>query len=234
MDSSRCSCSCAQARGRGLPRRLHTGRAPPPACFTGIGSFAFRDGEPLHGRCARRTARDSGHAPSHEVPLLRRARQRRSRRRRRPPRRAPLAPRPRPRSPDRSTVTRPDRSSGLSAEAGRPGPGRASTPRYVEVRRSMWRIRLGRELPRYLLSAAATCGLLASLRLLVAPPEPRTPAPLRAPAAPDRAAEGYAVLFRPPLSDLGSEAAPIRGSVAARVHRGRHGTGRGRGAPSHW
>jgi hypothetical protein len=59
----------------------------------------------------------------------------------------------------------------------------------------MWRIRLGRELPRYVLSAAATCGLLASLRLLVAPPEPRTPAPLRAPAAPDRAAEGYAVLF---------------------------------------
>ena len=59
----------------------------------------------------------------------------------------------------------------------------------------MWQIRLGRELPRYLLSAAATCGLLASLRLLVAPPQPRTPAPLRAPAAPDRAAEGYAVLF---------------------------------------
>ncbi|HTY96811.1 MAG TPA: conjugal transfer protein [Solirubrobacteraceae bacterium] len=59
----------------------------------------------------------------------------------------------------------------------------------------MWRIRLGRELPRYLLSVAATCGLLASARLLVAPPHPRIPAPARTPGPADRAAEGYAVLF---------------------------------------
>jgi Conjugative transposon protein TcpC len=54
---------------------------------------------------------------------------------------------------------------------------------------------LARELPRYLLSAAATCGLLASVRFLVAPPRPASPLPVRASTVGDRAAEGYAVLF---------------------------------------
>jgi hypothetical protein len=60
----------------------------------------------------------------------------------------------------------------------------------------MWRIRLSRELPRYLLSAAAAFGIAASARLAIAPP--RTgPVPQVGRTAPiaDRAAEGYAVLF---------------------------------------
>ena len=59
----------------------------------------------------------------------------------------------------------------------------------------MWRIRVARELPRYLLSGAAACGLLASVRFLVVPPRRVPPPPARAGASQDRAAEGYAVLF---------------------------------------
>lgn len=60
----------------------------------------------------------------------------------------------------------------------------------------MWRIRLTRELPRHLLQALATMGLLASARFAIAPPQPvierySTPSALLA----DRAAEGFAVLF---------------------------------------
>jgi hypothetical protein len=59
----------------------------------------------------------------------------------------------------------------------------------------MWRIRLAREAPRYLLSAAAACGLLASARFAIAPPSPASPSPVRGAQPQDRAAEGYAVLF---------------------------------------
>jgi hypothetical protein len=60
----------------------------------------------------------------------------------------------------------------------------------------MWRIRLTRELPRYLLSAAAAFGLLASARFALAPPRPPGPAyGWRVPRSADRAAEAYAVLF---------------------------------------
>lgn len=60
----------------------------------------------------------------------------------------------------------------------------------------MWRIRVTRELPRYLLQALAVMGLLASARFAIAPPRPvivhdSTPRALLA----DRAAEGFAVLF---------------------------------------
>lgn len=60
----------------------------------------------------------------------------------------------------------------------------------------MWRLRLGRELPRLMLSAAAVAGLAASARNVLAPP--RAPAPAAASSAagaPDRAAEGFAVTF---------------------------------------
>lgn len=50
-------------------------------------------------------------------------------------------------------------------------------------------------MPRYLLSAAAACGLLASARFAIAPPSPAAPSAVRAPELQDRAAEGYAVLF---------------------------------------
>jgi hypothetical protein len=62
--------------------------------------------------------------------------------------------------------------------------------------RSIWRIRLARELPHYLLRALAVAGLLASARLAIAPP--RT-VPTRTSASDfvstDRAAEGFATLF---------------------------------------
>jgi hypothetical protein len=60
----------------------------------------------------------------------------------------------------------------------------------------MWRIRLARELPRYLLQGLAIAGLLASARFAIAPPRPVI---ARASSSPqtlvDRAAEGYAALF---------------------------------------
>jgi hypothetical protein len=62
--------------------------------------------------------------------------------------------------------------------------------------RSMWRIRLSRELPRYLLQALAVIGLLASARFAIDPPRPaivRSATPSA--ALPDPAAEGFASLF---------------------------------------
>jgi hypothetical protein len=62
--------------------------------------------------------------------------------------------------------------------------------------RPLWRIRLARELPRHLLHALATVGLLASARVAIDPPRPSLPAALlHRPAAADLAAEGYATLF---------------------------------------
>ncbi len=60
----------------------------------------------------------------------------------------------------------------------------------------LWRIRLAREFVRYVLLALAVTGLAASARFAIAPPRPIVAAGARpAPAAPDRAAEGYASLF---------------------------------------
>jgi hypothetical protein len=60
----------------------------------------------------------------------------------------------------------------------------------------MWRLRLGRELPRYLLQALAVAGLLASARFAIAPPKPViTRSPESSPGQVDRAAEGFASLF---------------------------------------
>jgi hypothetical protein len=62
--------------------------------------------------------------------------------------------------------------------------------------RPLWAIRLGRELPRYLLWALALAGLAASARFAIAPPRPvATTSPSPAAALPDRAAEGFAALF---------------------------------------
>jgi hypothetical protein len=60
----------------------------------------------------------------------------------------------------------------------------------------MWRIRLGRDLPRYLLWTVSLAGLAASARFAIAPPRPiREASTLPSMPVPDRAAEGYAVLF---------------------------------------
>jgi hypothetical protein len=62
--------------------------------------------------------------------------------------------------------------------------------------RPLWGLRVGRELPRHLLHALATMGLLASARIAIDPPRPTLPATaLRPSPAPDLAAEGFATLF---------------------------------------
>jgi hypothetical protein len=62
--------------------------------------------------------------------------------------------------------------------------------------KSMWRIRLKRELPRYLSQALAVVGLLATARFVVAPPRPVfARSSTSGSAASDRAAEGFATLF---------------------------------------
>jgi hypothetical protein len=61
---------------------------------------------------------------------------------------------------------------------------------------AMWRIRLTRELPRYLLQGLALAGLLASARFAIAPPRSTLAHVSRSgPAVLDRAAEGFAALF---------------------------------------
>ncbi len=69
-------------------------------------------------------------------------------------------------------------------------------PTVTVVARPIWRIRLTRELPRYLLQALAVMGLLASARFAIAPPHAviaRASAPSASP--PDLAAQGFASLF---------------------------------------
>ncbi len=63
-------------------------------------------------------------------------------------------------------------------------------------RRPLWRIRLARGLPRYVLYALALAGALASARFALDPPRASLPAALpRRPAGEDLAAEGFATLF---------------------------------------
>lgn len=60
----------------------------------------------------------------------------------------------------------------------------------------LWRIRLARELPRYVLCGLAVAGLAASARYAIAPPRPLAAVAVASPVpARDLAAEGYAVLF---------------------------------------
>jgi hypothetical protein len=60
----------------------------------------------------------------------------------------------------------------------------------------MWRIRLARSLPRYLLYTVSLAGLVASARFALFPPRPiRELASPQASHAPDLAAEAYAALF---------------------------------------
>jgi hypothetical protein len=69
-------------------------------------------------------------------------------------------------------------------------------PAVSIVARPLWRIRLARAAPRYLLYAVCVAGLAASARFAIAPPRARQAA-VRTPSPPgdDRAAEGYASLF---------------------------------------
>jgi hypothetical protein len=82
----------------------------------------------------------------------------------------------------------------LSVEA--PPTADAKAPSVRIVTRSLWRLRLLRAAPRYLLYATCLAGLLASARFTIAPPKAQSAA-ARAPRLerPDLAAEGYATLF---------------------------------------
>jgi hypothetical protein len=69
-------------------------------------------------------------------------------------------------------------------------------PTVTIATRALWRIRLARGLPRYLLCTLSVLGLMASVRNALAPPRPALPtAAVREPAPPDQAAEAYAALF---------------------------------------
>jgi hypothetical protein len=63
--------------------------------------------------------------------------------------------------------------------------------------RPLWRIRLGRELPRYALCGLSLAGIAASARFAIAPPRAQVahPAASIAPAPVDLAAQSYASLF---------------------------------------
>ena len=69
-------------------------------------------------------------------------------------------------------------------------------PRVTIARRPLWRIRLTRGLPRYVLYALALAAGLASARFALDPPRAALPAGLlRRPVGGDLAAEGFATLF---------------------------------------
>jgi hypothetical protein len=71
-----------------------------------------------------------------------------------------------------------------------------TNPTVTVTTRPLWRLRLARELPRHLLHALATMGLLASARFAIDPPRPTLPLALaHRPAPPDPAAAGFAALF---------------------------------------
>jgi Conjugative transposon protein TcpC len=75
-------------------------------------------------------------------------------------------------------------------------PAASARPTVPITARPLWRIRLTRGLPRYLLYALCVTGLLASARFAIDPPRPRAPAAARSlPPGPDLAAQGYAALF---------------------------------------
>lgn len=82
----------------------------------------------------------------------------------------------------------------------------AGSARVLISSRPLWQIRVLRGLPRYLVCALATAGILASARFAIAPPRPKVSPPPPGPEPPDRAAEGYAALFaRRYLTWTGSE-----------------------------
>ena len=70
-----------------------------------------------------------------------------------------------------------------------------SSPRVTVVGHGIWRVRLAREMPRYLLGVLALMGLLASARFAILPPQVTAPRAIHAPPSADRAAEAFAVLF---------------------------------------
>jgi Conjugative transposon protein TcpC len=84
----------------------------------------------------------------------------------------------------------------LPPPGGDPLAGEQPRASVTITRRPLWRIRLARGLPRYVLYLLALAGALASARFALDPPRAALPAALlRRPAAEDLAAEGFATLF---------------------------------------
>src|SRR6201999_1819645 len=83
----------------------------------------------------------------------------------------------------------------LSGERASGGPRRGVASVTIATT-PLWRLRLVRSLPRYLLYALCAAGMAASVRFAVAPPS-AAPTPVGTSIQPraDRAAEGYATLF---------------------------------------
>jgi Conjugative transposon protein TcpC len=76
------------------------------------------------------------------------------------------------------------------------GAGGSRRSRVAVTTHPMWRIRLAREAPRYLLAAVSLAGLAASARFAIDPPTPSlSKTALHVPVSDDKAAEGYATLF---------------------------------------
>jgi hypothetical protein len=97
--------------------------------------------------------------------------------------------------------------------SGSAAPQHAAPVRFTT--HSLARIRLQRELPRYLLVALAGAGILASVRFAIAPPRPAPPPPSHTPGEPrDVGAQGYALLFaRRYLTWNGAEPLASAGSL---------------------
>lgn len=70
-----------------------------------------------------------------------------------------------------------------------------ATPKVTLTAHLMWRVRLARELPRYLLTAFSVLGLAVCARFVIAPPRPIELRDRARGQSMDRAAEAYAVLF---------------------------------------
>ena len=86
------------------------------------------------------------------------------------------------------------RSSALSVES--PSARRVVGDARVRITsRPLWRLRLTRELPRYLICVLALAGIVASIRFAIAPPRSRQMLATPRSSTLDRAAEGFAVLF---------------------------------------
>ncbi len=69
-------------------------------------------------------------------------------------------------------------------------------PHVTLAPRPLWRLRVARELPRWLLQALAVVGLLASARFAIDPPRaPAAKVSQQGPAPADLGAEGFAALF---------------------------------------
>ncbi len=102
------------------------------------------------------------------------------------------------------------------------GDMRADAPLLAISAKPVWRIRIGREWPRYLLYLACVAGLAASARFAIDPPSQRQAFGKVSAYVPDLAAEGFASLFARRYLDWNS--AEPQGHVLEIAQLGGRGT----------